>query len=270
MKKGRVRVNLIVLISALTLLLIAAFVYLTFFYKSVEVTNNNYTNVSDFTTASKTFNDLILNNKIENISSLERNISNFNDLTNQEKLNIAIKGIVTDGSIMYEGGLATSLIDEYFIKVFKDKINYSKDAVECWCKTPIYVYDKDKDVYIYNEDHGGHGSPFVENYFTRILSIKSYNNIYKVEAVHLWAYYPDMGPATYDVAYDTHNNALNQENPLFTLNIENPDEDNYQRFLLEEINNNFAKYKDKMAIYTYTFEKIDNDYKLTNFEFKDK
>lgn len=270
MEKGRVRVNLIVLISALTLLLIAAFVYLTFFYKSIEVTNNNYTNVSDFSNASKTFSDLILDNKITNISSLEKNISNFNDLTNQEKLDIAIKGTITDGSIMYEGGLSTSLIDEYFAKVFKDKIIYSKDAIDCWCGTPIYVYDKDKDIYMYNVNHGGHGNPFVESYFTRVISVKNYDDFYKVEAVHLWYYSPDMGPATYDVAYDTYKNAFNANNPLFTLNIISPDENNYQKYLLDEINNNFDKYKDKMAVYTYTFEKVDNDYKLASFEFKDK
>ena len=35
-----------------------------------------------------------------------------------------------------------------------------------------------------------------------------------------------------------------------------------------EINNNFDLYKDKMHKYTYTFEKIDDIYKIVSISFK--
>ena len=74
---------LLVFISAFTLLLIGAFVYLNFFYDDNK--ENNYKEVDNFSEMSLVFDNLMEENKLENVARLEKNIYDFNKITNDEK-----------------------------------------------------------------------------------------------------------------------------------------------------------------------------------------
>lgn len=258
----------LVFISAFTLLLIGAFVYLNFFYDDNK--ENNYSEVENFEEMSVTFNNLMTEDKLENVARLERNIYDFNDLTNDEKLNLAYRAIFDENAYTY--GVKTDDIDSYFSGVFYDKITWVKDGIDCTCGKDIYIYDPDTSKYVYNPDHEGHGVSDVDNYFSKIISIEKNENFYRVTEVKLWALYLDSGPASFNIAYDTAMDADDEDNPLFEVVIpENVSlTDNYNYYLEKEINDNFDKYKDKMARYIYTFKKVDNQYLLVSFEFQDK
>lgn len=258
----------LVFISAFTLLLIGAFVYLNFFYDDNK--ENNYKEVDNFSEMSVTFNNLMTENKLDNVARLEKNIYDFNKLTNDEKLNIVYRGIFDENAYTY--GVKVDDMNTYFEKVFYDNITWVKDGIKCTCDKDIYVYDTDTNKYIYNSNHDGHGVSDVASYFSKIIKIENNGNFYRVTEVKLWELDLDSGPASMTLAYDTAMDADDEDNSLFEVVIpENLDiSDDYNYYLKKEINDNFDNYKDKMARYIYTFEKVDNKYLLVSFEFQDK
>ena len=261
---------LIVLLAAFTLFLIASFVYLSFFYEEAKKGNGiNYVLVDSKNEIYNDFYNLIESNRLYNIGRLEKNIIDFNNLANEEKLNFAFDYFMATKEDIYEYGVTTDRMQDYLDSIFLDKISWSKKDISCFCGIPIFIYDSVIKTYIYNADHLGHGAYGVTNYYNKVISVMKYNEYYKVTIVGLWELNYDSGPSSTNFAYDTYNNALNQTNPLFEIEAKDYDTD-YKSDLKAELIDNFNNYKDKMATYTYTFKKVDDQYLLVSFEFEDR
>ncbi len=256
----------LIIIWALILLLTAVSVWLRYF------NNSNYKPVysKDLST---TFNEVLSLNKIYNIAKLERNIDNFNKLTNDEKLDIIFHSLILYNDDAYTYGLTIDNINAYFGNTIKGKLSWDKKGIKCWCGEYLYIYDKKSDKYIYNENHLGHGLSVIDNYFSKIISIKNNGNIYEVTEVKLWYKMLDEGPSTFTNAYDTYKNAIYDTKPLFVLKSVGEIDYNsnpYYYYIEKEINENFDKYENNMARYIYTFEKVNDKYLLINFKFEDR
>lgn len=266
----------IVILSALTLLLIGAFVYLNFSEKesNEELDNSNkeieYSDISTNEEIIYIFSDVLEENYISNIAILERDIENFDDLTNIEKLDIAYKMANIEANYIYENGFSADLINNYFDRTFYDNITWNKDDIICdICGEILFIYDSENNKYIYNENHLGHGTSYADNYYSKIIEIKNNENTYIVTEVKLWNVM-DID-STLLFAFDTYKNSRELVYPLFSIDNNNYEkiEDQYS-LLINELEENFDDYKDNMARYTYTFEKTDDKYLLVSFEFEDR
>lgn len=265
MKKGN---NFIIIVLVgLILLFGGIYIYLNFFSDY-----GKYKEVNNFNELVTVFENKFSKYKIENISKLEKNITNLNNLTNKEKVEIAYYGIRDKALDSYTNGIDAKLMDDYLNGLFGNDFKWKKDSILCNLGDELYLYNEDTNKYVYNEEHLGHGATVVESYFSKIISIQESGNLYKVKEVRLWMKYSETGPTSFEDAYDTYNNAVNETNPLFRYNMTGviPDGEEYYYFLKSEIENNFDQYKDKMATYTYNFEKVNGEYYLVGLSFEDR
>lgn len=206
------------------------------------------------------FLNLYKNNHLEYISKLESNIDNFNVLDTNTKLDIAFNSIKKEFDNINETGIEIKYIDDYFKNGFKDTIYYNKESIICnICKKELFIYDSKENKYIYNEEHKDHEMYESNNFYTKIIDIKNKNNTYVVTYVNLWTEPVSDYNLAYNI-YSSYNDAINKTNVIYESN------DNVD--LEYEIDNNYDLYNDKMHKYTYTFEKIDDSYKIVSLSFK--
>ena len=165
---------------------------------------------------------------------------------------------------VYASGIELKYIDDYFKNTFKDIIYFNKESIMCvTCKKELFIYDSKNNKYIYNEAHKYHEMYESFNFYTKVVDIKNRNNTYVVTYVNLWTE-PFSNAVGIDRAYSSYNDAINKINAIYKSN----DDKNMYTEAENEINNNFDLYKDKMHKYTYTFEKIDDIYKIVSLSFK--
>lgn len=214
------------------------------------------------------------NNSFSSVASLEKDVDDFNDLSMQEKTNIAYWDYNFSGHSNYDGiKLCKKDIIKYIKGAYKtpfelgDKNVYSTDTN--LNNIPIFLYNKKDECYYSNDEFQkalnkkDDSISILPTEFT-ILSVERNDNIYKVTAVRRWEIMgTDMVMLHYLSVFDKFSNAFNNKDPLFVIpsNVN----DYYQYYL-----NNFNKYKNKMARYIYTFEKVKDDYLLVSFEFEDR
>ena len=251
----------------LIFILVGLFVYLSFFSDY-----GNYKDVNNFSELSTVFEEKLDKYNLENVAKLERNIVDLTNLTNKEKVDIAYYGIREKIENAYENGIDGKLMDDYLKELFGPDFKWKKESILCNLGHEMYLYNEEKNKYEYNEEHYGHGASGVESYFSKIISIKQSGNLFKVTGVRLWLAYSDQGPNSIEDAYDTYNNAWQEINKLFNITVTGiiPDGEQSYYYLKTEIENNFDQYKNKMATYTYTFEKVDEEYYLIGLSFEDR
>lgn len=267
MKKYKNNNYVIICLLGLIFILVGLFVYLNFFSDY-----GNYKDVNNFNELSNVFEDKISSYKLENIAKLERNIVDLNNLKNEEKVDIAYNGINDKVENAYENGIDAKLMDDYLKGLFGSDFKWKKESILCNLGHKMYIYNEDTNKYEYNTEHLGHGASAVESYFSKIISIKESGNLFKVTEVRLWMMYSDNGPSTFENAYDTYDNAWQEINKLFSITMPGviPDGEQAYYYIKTEIENNFNQYKDKMATYTYTFEKENGEYNLIGLSFEDR
>lgn len=267
---------IIVMLSAMILLLSAALIYFMFFYEDGSYTIINTNSHTDYKeikdeNIKNTFTDVVKNNKLENIAKLEEDIDSFNNLSNKKKIDIGYYGVIDDITDPYSTGIDADLIDNYFKDTFKDNIYIDKEeGIYCVCGNILFKYDINSNKYIYNEDHLGHGFTYVENYYSKVIDVKNNDNSYIVTEVKLWNKVSEAGDEDFITkAYDSYSDAIDESNPLFEIEIDNPDITKTSYYYTEQkLYNNLDSYVNKMNKYVYTFEKINNKYLLVSFEYK--
>lgn len=261
--------NNVVIVVLVTLLLLAvgAVVYFMYFYIEPEANKDKvvgYVTITNQTIIDNIKTDLS-DKPLYLIAKLERDIINFNlDLTNTEKVDLAYN-LVSNKEYIYDNGINIRQIDSKFQDIFKDTITFDKDNIICSCDEVLFIYNNEEDKYIYNEKHLGHGtSPKEDNYYSKIIDVKSNEKKYIVTMVNLW-YMPSTYYDEYvEYAYGSYSDALNNTNPLFQLNEGNGTYMN----TIKELEDNYDKYKDHMKKYIYTLEKEEDNYLLISFQYK--
>lgn len=194
--------------------------------------------------------------KINDISYLEYTNKNFNteELSNLE----IIKFVLNFIDEKYDSEFSLNRVNELAEKYFGKKVDGEDvPCIEC-DNVMLFIYDKDKQVFKLNEEHGSHGVsgiyyPYVLN---RITSIENDSNMYTVTVKK--AFCVNKGETGYCTDYfKSYEDAINRNDVLFEIN----DTEN----LMEAIDYYYPEVEfnkisnDKLNTYTYIFEKESND-----------
>lgn len=257
----------IVILVALLFVITTAIVYFVYFNKPVEEEKKDsiFVQVEDEKII-KELTDTIMNNNLEVIASLEKDVDNINTLSNKDKLSVAFPYVFDKTKDAYENGIDTKLFDEYYKNAFNTSIYWNKEDIDCTCDKKLFLYDKEKEKYVYNEQHLGHGVFSINPYYKKVLEVLKKNETYVIKMSYIWGYFD--GLSTTNTGYPTHNDVLNNTNKLFEIDIPEEDVNDINYYALKEIENNYDNYKDKLHTYVYTFEKVDNNYLLSSFRFE--
>lgn len=238
MKKDPVVISII---SLLILLAVGSIIYFNYFY--VKSTGDNkekiYVKVDDELVINE-IEELIIDRKLYNIDKLKRNIDDFNTLSSKEKLNIAFDYVISNIDDVHENGIDVKKIEEYFDNTFKSIIYWDKLDLHVY-NGEVYKYEKEKDIYIYDEEQSSFEVDVINSY-AKIINIRNKNNIYEVTLVRLWE--------NNDKVFTSYKDALNDINSI--------------TYSKDDIDNHL----NEMTKYIYTFEKIDNNYLLVSYKYK--
>lgn len=247
----------------------------------VNKDNEQKENEQEVSEKTEEISDAILSvlNKALNENAYTLNVlntkSSLNDLTDEELRNIAFikwlnstdsdREVFTESEL--ENAFSKTLLGNMTLKHgdIKDSIMstdglYIADDIH-------YHYDSDTKLYTIDPNYGGHGG----GSYIGSLGI-DYNSFekddkYIVEKYCVYYIVPDIGPGTAEY-YGNYNDAKAGKNELF----KNPydigtNEEAYRSYdPVEEITNNFDKYKDKMTKVTYTFEIVDGNVNLIDYK----
>ena len=264
--KNNCRVVSFIVVFLILSMSCGAIIYFNNYFKEVkdeEKIEKIFVNIDDDATK-ELFLNLYKSNHLEYVSKLESDIDNFNVLSSDIKLDIAFNALKRELNDVYASGIELKYIDDYFKNTFKDIIYFNKESIMCaTCKKELFIYDSKNNKYIYNEAHKYHEMYESLNFYTKVVDIKNRNNTYVVTYVNLWTD-PFSKALGVDRAYSSYNDAVNKVNAIYKSN----DDKNMYTEAENEINNNYDLYKDKMHKYTYTFEKIDDVYKIVSLSFK--
>jgi len=98
--------------------------------------------------------NVYLNNFV--VSYPIKNFNNFsNNMSNQEKLNFLWSHIP---NYSYGDSFSKNTLDEVASKYFNDDFSYTNENINCSiCNTSQYNYNKQTGIYMYNDNHPGHG-----------------------------------------------------------------------------------------------------------------
>lgn len=206
--------------------------------------------------------------KINKMSTLEYLNKNFsvNDLSNLEMLNFALNFI----DERYDKEFSIDKINEVTKKYFGKEVTGEDVPCEECVDVKLFLYDKDKKVFKYNDEHGGHGISGIHkpNIINRIVQIKNDGNKYTVLVKK--AFCVMRGHTGYCTAYHkSYDDALDGNNTLFDIKLEeNEALDEAIEYYHPEAEFNKIS-NDTLNTYTYTFEKNDNnEFIFSSYTFK--
>lgn len=192
-----------------------------------------------------------------NLTNLEK------DLTNTEKLNLAFRLIYIKNNeqyTKYKGADLKTILIENFGSDLKVKL----ESVKCGCGDNSYIYDSKTDIYKLNENHGHGALDFVyaDNYISSYEIIK---NVVNVKVTKVFYTGDGVGPILgYYLSYE---DALKYGEEGKNLKImPNGNNEDYNKMGLDYFEEVRKKEKYKIPIYTYTFEKIGDNFIFKGYE----
>jgi len=196
----------------------------------------------------------------------EKESFKVNDMTEEQKSEIA-RSLAPNGYLDTSG----SEMIKIFQKYFGEDQTVSFEDIKCFMKhdseeeQTLYFFDKEKDKYVYNEKHPGHGGGGMVGVGSTIeydsVEVKGNTYLYKTKVLFYGkvnCY--DIGPCAYGKAYKSYNDAKNETNPLTEI-------DNNSKYVKQSIDGFpethlelvMQDYKENLDTYTFVFEKTDND-----------
>lgn len=201
--------------------------------------------------------------------------NNLNQLTNQDKLDVAVKKLC--GNIYYCLDKDNQYIDTFSSKQLVDaynktslaKYNYVDESIKC----PGYNYEHDTWTYNAKEQKYRYSEPghsidaSVQVVFKKVVAYTNNNNQYTISIKYGW-YKNTLSEGPEDLyAYTTYNDAKKNINSVYKIDAERVEELDY------EIENEFSKffeenyetYKEQMDTYNYVFEQKDDQLYLIGF-----
>lgn len=259
----------IVILVSLFLIVAAALVYFFYFLDYPEKEEDKKESIYIKITDENVINELentINNNMLYLLLSYDKGIDNTNAIEESKKMELAIKSVIKDIEDPYIEGINIDLIEIYFKNTFKTTMYWDKDNVICECGENLYLYDKDNNKYIYNNEHLGHGMIEVLPYYSKVIDAKKKNDTYVITLSYVWNMYSEVYGYT-KTGYVSFNDALSNTNTLFDIEVpEEITDDNIDRYAISEIENNYELYKDKLHKVTYVFEKNNDKFLLVNLK----
>lgn len=174
-----------------------------------------------------------------------------------EDMNFSFDGIET---------VSTDKITKTLDNMLSDYNLEFTDLYDFGCDEPFYKYDSNKKVLAYNEEHGGHGGGRYETSITnRFVEGYKKDDKYTVVVYKLFGELTDIG--FYTKYYASYQNAKDEKNPVYTIDLDEVNDDEFGGFSKEEtkkILNDTPE--DKLIKHTYEFIKENNNYKLVSYK----
>lgn len=196
--------------------------------------------------------------KLSYIDELGRNIKNIDDLTEDELVELAIKNIELKDD-MYQG----KEIREFIKNSTGREIDLKGSKIyDHLCDTAFMIFDENKDAFIFNEEHGGHGGIGLE-IINRITDIKKENDIYTVTVYKMFSEYTQF---FYERYYKSIEDVKSETNEIYTLKI-TPDLEGETSIPQVEDMNKVINSMDlnKLTKYTYELKKENNNFVLVSY-----
>ena len=201
----------------------------------------------------------------EAIFNVEKEELKIKDLTPEENGKIAVEfyGYFTDTS--------GTEMTKNFRKYFGEDLKVEYGDIMCpWDhgskeENIMLYFDKEKDRYVYNDKHPGHGGGGVEFIGNELafdsLDIVADEYHYKVKALFYGqAMCHDVGPCDYGKAYKNYSDAKNETNSLTEIdNNSKYVEKDYNDFPITHLDKVIEDYKDKLDTYEFIFVREKNN-----------
>lgn len=218
------------------------------------------------------YNDI---NTMEKISKLvfdvEKETLKESDFSENKKSEISRLLV---GSYDKTGTEMTSAYQQYFGK--DKKVDFQN--VKCFWdhgnpdENIIYIFDKEKDKYVYNEKHPGHGGGGKEIIGSEIAleNITNDSTEYIFEAKVLFygkAMCGDTGGCEYGKGYKSYEDAKSEKNALLDIDNSRNYWNEYELPTLQ-MDKVIADYRDKLDTYEFHFTKEDNNLIFTKYNKK--
>lgn len=234
--------------------------------QNINENNNNDNNEN----AEKHLDDNVekeLSNIIEDELSYLNNKTKISQLTNQDKLSLAYYKFVNDSSNEnreYDAPFKAEELDKFYEKTSLSNYKLTHENIKCFSFDDsndhiLWNYDSNTKTYKRNEKHGGHGYLNSIIMGSVITSSKLQDNKYIISIKYIWSEFLEGFSET--KVYGSYNDAKNDINSLGKVSSD----ENIIEAGEQYLDNNYLDIKDKLDEYVYTFEKIDNNYKLVDF-----
>ena len=250
-KKNTGLVLLIIVLLVVVMALAGFIVYDKVLTKDAEVSKSDNNNSSQKVVVSK--------QDIEELMKIVDVIPESNGLTVEDLKNISYAekiNLVTTLSNKKIEGLSEKEIKEGLTKFFGSDLNITTmEDIMCDCGKAIFKYDQSKGMYVSaNEEHPHDGLGFLHG----ISFFESYEiegNTIKLKLKKIFIDNNDFASIT--EYYTTYDDAKDNKNakPMPEEMIGNVD-------AFTEI---YKKEKDNLPVYTYVFEKVDDNYRFVNY-----
>lgn len=215
----------------------------------------------------------ILDNVI-NVNFLEEGFDNIEDLSNQQKLALLF---YAKNDHIESNETTSETVDKYLKENYGIVVEHENIKCDINSETEeyCYLYDIDKMVYTENFNTDNQKQNILAKYMNRKVHAKTTDyikndNIYQLTRYELYkeVCIDDCNLVTQ--YYSTVKEANNKTTPLMKLSsrYSTPEiiEYNTNKMYSTIFNVNFDIYKNIMPSYTYTFEKIGDNYILTNYQ----
>ena len=214
---------------------------------------------------------------MEKISKIIFNVKKeslkIDDLTESEKGDIARK-FVDYNLTEVSGSEMTKEFQKYFgenqkVKFEDIKCDWDHGSEE---ENIMMIFDEEKDKYVYNDKHPGHGGGGVEfiGNEIRLENIEKSGNDYIYEAKILFygkGVCHDVGTCSYGKGYKSYKDAENDTNALLDIDNNNNkywiQSDPFPTIKMDEL---FNDYRDKLDTYKFTFRKINDNLQFISYE----
>lgn len=202
----------------------------------------------------------------EAIFNVEKEELKIKDLTPEEngKIAVGFYGYFTDTS-------GTEMTNNYR-KYFGEDLKVEYEDIMCFIdhgskeENVMLYFDKEKDRYVYNDKHPGHGGGGEEFIGSKMAfdSVDIISNEYHYKAKVLFygtAVCHDIGPCDYGKAYKSYSDAKNGTNSLVEIdnNDKYVDNDPMAQFPTVDIEQVVEDYKDKLDVYEFIFVREKNN-----------
>ncbi len=186
-------------------------------------------------------------------------VNSLDKVYNQDKLTLAVERFAKDKG--YESKhdvkeITKKELEDAFKETSLSNLSLKHENIKgsymgAWCGHDQWVYDKDKEIYTYQED--GHGACGVFAVFNKPIDFSENNGLYTITYKYAFEVACDMPNGKIYGSYDD----ASLGNEILTIN---PDS-NYK----DVIESKYEEIKNKLATYTFTFQKVDNHITLVDF-----
>lgn len=263
---------IIISVTIIVILLLIGFYF--FGYQMGKGLANKAKATSTTTVKSDSNNNVekVLTSLIDKYYRIYYSKENFSELSNRNKQILGMLASQKENGIYAD--FTSQEVEEGLKSLFKDKqtiINEDIYGSSPWEDDTenskiesnlIWKYDAESSKYLYQVNHGK-GYPYGMPIYTNVTLLNE--NGKQVTISLKYAFYTAYDDNQIDKIYPSYQDAANNRNSIITISDTNISS-NYD--LAEKyVKDNINQYINKLSTYTYTFEKVDNNYVLVDYKY---